>query len=137
MDRSVPPFNGALVIDRGQACERSNHIVVTHCDFAVAPDCGDRQLVLLQGADRIEFANNTLRSGANRDTVVVDSPAAANSSLCGFGCREAGDKGCLQPVEQSWMPTGALHYACDNVADRRTSYRGRSVKNLCMDPCCK
>ena len=136
-DRSSPPFNGALVIDRGQACERSNYIAIADNDFAVAPGCGDRELVLLQGADAIIFTNNTLTRGANHDTVVVDSLSSRNSSLCGFGCRSAGAKGCLRSVDESWMRPGALHYSCNNVASQRTSYRGKVISEMCTDPCCK
>lgn len=136
-DRSVPPFNGALVVSRGQACERSRWVEITGNDFAVAPGCGDRELVQLTGAERVYFSNNTLSSGANPNTVVVDSLEAANSSMCGFGCRTAGAAGCLPPVDITWMPPGALQYSCDNVANKRTTYRGQPVASLCKDPCCK
>ena len=136
-DKSQPPFNGALVVSRGQACERSRYVQISDNDFAVASGCGDRELVQLEGADRIIFSNNTLSSGANFNTVAVDAVDSANSSLCGFGCRTPGSTGCLPSVDSSWMAAGALQYSCNNRANNRTTYRGRSVPALCRDDCCK
>jgi hypothetical protein len=71
--------------------------VIRGCDFAVAPGCGDRQLVLLQGANRIVFANNTPTSGANRDNVVVIAPCPSRSSFplhpCSFFSPPCGRRG--------------------------------------------
>jgi hypothetical protein len=135
-DKSQPPFNGALVVSRGQACERSRYVKITSNDFAVAPGCGDRELVQLEGADRIVFSNNTLASGANKNTVTVDSMDSANSSLCGFGCLTRDSPGCLPPVDGSWIPSGALEYSCNNTVNRLTTYRGQPVRDLCKDACC-
>lgn len=136
-DKTQPYGNGALVVSRGQACERSRYVKIINNDFAVAPGCGDRELVQLEGAERIIFSNNTLASGANLNTVVVDSMDSVNSSLCGFGCRTRAGAGCLPSVDDSWMLDGALQYSCDNIANHKTTFRGRSIPTLCEDSCCK
>ena len=137
-DRSFPPFSGALVVDKGQACERSKFVKVTDNDFAIAPGCGDRALVQLQGADSIIFSNNTLRSGANENALDVDSLDHVNKTGCGFGCKSPPTgRGCLPPVDEDWMPPGALQYSCTNQANQLTRFRGKAIAQLCKDPCCK